>query len=441
MTATLNPLDFWAGSRIGLGDGRVPSRADIEAWQLRQLRQTLDLACRGSAFYRRHLASLADRPPTSLADLTRYPFTTAADIEADPLRFVCGSQSDIQRVVTLDTSGTTGRPKRIFFTAEDQEITLGFFQHGLRQMTAPGDRVLILLPGEAPGSVGELLFRAIRRLSALPVPAGFPRDVEATAALGWQNRVNLVIGIPVQVLALARQWRERGRRGRAPARVLLCSDHISDAICRELTALWHCEIFRDWGMTELGYCGGVDCSAHQGYHLQEADFLFEIVDPATGCPLPTGELGEVVFTTLTRRGMPLIRYRTGDLARLAANSCPCGSILRRLEGIATRKTGVISLDGGDLSMPVLDELLFRVPGVVDFAACLGQESNGGTLRIEVTPGADMPAQRLPSFQAAVEAALGTLPVLLGGLALEVTVRTEAAPPTRQKRMIRLERAS
>ena len=101
-------------------------------------------------------------------------------------------------------------------------------------------------------------------------------------------------------------------------------------------------------MTEMGLGGGVQCSARQGYHLREADLYFEIVDPHSGEPLPEGELGEVVFTTLTREGMPLIRYRTGDLSRFLPGQCPCGTLLRSMESIRQRVAGNLELAGGRL---------------------------------------------------------------------------------------------
>ncbi len=105
-------------------------------------------------------------------------------------------------------------------------------------------------------------------------------------------------------------------------------------------------MFNHYGMTEMGLGGGVDCRALTGYHLREADLYFEIVDPVDGRPLPDGEPGEVVFTTLTRRGMPLIRYRTGDLARFLPGSCPCGTVLRRLDHVQGRLAGRVKVGGG-----------------------------------------------------------------------------------------------
>ncbi len=152
----ITPLEGWIAGKIGYPAGGPPlTRQAIEAWQLERLRETVGLAVRRSSFYGGRLPKLKDGGLSRIEDMAGLPFTTAEDIRQNPLRFLCVSQDQINRVVTLPTSGTTGEPKRIFFTLEDRELTVDFFSHGMSTLTAPGDRVLILLPGERPGSVGN----------------------------------------------------------------------------------------------------------------------------------------------------------------------------------------------------------------------------------------------------------------------------------------------
>ena len=98
--------------------------------------------------------------------------------------------------------------------------------------------------------------------------------------------------------------------------MLLSTDQAPAPLVAAIEQAWGCRVFDHYGTTETGLGGGVECEAHDGLHLREADLLFEVVEPATGRSLPDGEEGEIVFTTLTREAMPLIRYRTGDLGRL-----------------------------------------------------------------------------------------------------------------------------
>ena len=135
-------------------------------------------------------------------------------------------------------------------------------------------------------------------------------------------------------------------------------------------------------MTEMGWGGGVECEARDGYHLREADLFVEIVDPETGRPLPDGESGEIVVTTLTRAGMPLVRYRTGDISRFHTSPCPCGTVLKRLDRITGRMSdGDCLVSGMSLTQPILDEALFSLPGVMDFSAVLTACQNRDCLTI------------------------------------------------------------
>jgi phenylacetate-CoA ligase len=377
----LTPLEPWIDRKI--------DQADLPQYQLLKLNETLRLVSTRSRFYRRHFANLPNEL-AGLDDLSCLPFTTAEDLRVDPLSFVCVSQDDIQRVVTLDdtnfplttltTSGTTGQPKRLYFAREDQELTIDFFHIGMSTFAAPGDRVLILLPGVSPGSVGDLLATALTRLGAIPIKHGPVRDAAATLDEMRREKIDVLVGVPTHVLALARCANALKTRLKA---VLLSTDHVSNAIKQAIEAAFKCKVYNHYGMTEMGLGGGVDCEAQQGYHLREADLLFEIVDPKMGTVQLDGEYGEVVFTTLTRHGMPLIRYRTGDVSRFITTPCPCGTHLKTLEKITHRLSGRISIGTRYLTMADLDEALFAVGGVLNFTATLTRENSHDCLRIEV----------------------------------------------------------
>ncbi len=365
------PLENWIAHRIDVAPGTL-TPSDLSRYQVAKLRQTLGWVRERSSFYSRHLSGFDESSLRSMEDVRRIPFTTAADLSRHASRFLCVSQDEIQRVVTLASSGTSGEPKRLFFTASDQESALDFFEHGVSTLAERGDTMLIALPGERHGSVGNLLAKGIERSGVRPVAYGLisnPADVLETMA---RECATSIIGFPVQLLCLANQ------RGRLADRVfsklrsiVLCSDHVPSAAVRTLQQRAGCEVFEHYGMTEMGLGGGVDCQAHAGYHLREADLLFEIVDVRSGEPMPDGEMGEVVFSTLTRQGMPLIRYRTGDISGFSAERCPCGTMLKTLQRIRERSDGRISLGPcGEINMAVLDDALFEVPGLVDFAAIL-----------------------------------------------------------------------
>jgi phenylacetate-CoA ligase len=365
------PLEAWAAARLGVGEG-PPTRAALEAAQLARLRETLAWAARQSPLYRERLAAAA--PLGSLGDLGTLPFTTAQDLRDEGERLLCVSQDEVSRVVTLQSSGTTGARKRLRFTAAEQESIVDFFQHGMSTLVGPGDRVLVLLPGPTPGSVGALLAAALARLGAEPVPHGFVQDLTAAAEAVRRSRPTSVVGAPVQVLALHRYAEEVAGTPFRPRTALLTTDHVPESLVRRLRDGAGIEVFEHYGMTEMGLGGAVDCEAHAGYHLREPDLYLELVDPATGQVVPEGVPGEIVLTTLTRRGMPLVRYRTGDLSRFVPAPCPCGSALRRLDRVRGRtdaRAVPCGPGGAAVTLPELDEALFALPELVDFSAAVG----------------------------------------------------------------------
>jgi phenylacetate-coenzyme A ligase PaaK-like adenylate-forming protein len=373
-----------------------------------------------------HLADFDGTELRSIEDLQCLPFTTPEDVEQNPLPFLCVSQSEIHRVVTLHTSGTTGESKRLYFTGEDQELTVDFFRVGMSTLVGPGARVLILLPGERPGSVGDLLAVGLDRLGARGVAYGPVRDYVHALETMVREQIDALVGIPVQVLTLARY-----SRGKAPpGSILLSTDYVPVAIIEELKRIWRCEVYTHYGMTEMGYGGGVECQARCGYHMREADLLFEVVDPKTGAPVEEGEAGEVVFTTLTRRGMPLIRYRTGDLSRFLAEQCPCGTVLKTMAPVTGRIAGQLELEPGImLTMADLDEALFPIRDLIDFSAELTWEHDRNHLQIRAT----LLGRSGEHETENIHSALKGIPVLRsslqeGSLKVRVTVREGSPNP-------------
>lgn len=375
-------LEEWIGKKIGNKMGTL-TREQLNQYQLQAVRQTICRAYEHSPFYRKLLKKFASAEFSSLADLQRFPFTTADHIREQALQFLCVSQSDISRIVTLDTSGTTGQAKRIYFTAADQELTIDFFEQGMSTMVKPGDRVLILLPGERSGSVGDLLITALQRAGAKTILHGVVGNVAETLETMVRERINSVVGIPVQVLALARYCEFSGKNIQLKS-VLLSTDHVPKAITQELGRVWSCQVFEHYGMTEMGLGGGLDCEAHAGYHLREADLYFEIIN-GQGEPVPDGQEGEVVFTTLTRQGMPLIRYRTGDISRFIPAPCSCGTMLRRLDRITKRKNDLVYISKDQcFTIADLDERVFAVPGVLDYTVSVDSTQFATKLNVSVS---------------------------------------------------------
>ncbi|MDD2319607.1 MAG: AMP-binding protein [Geobacteraceae bacterium] len=383
----ITPLEPWIKVRIGTTASGAELRSDIDRHQLRKLQETVDYVRSRASFYRRLFDGVRGSDLKSLEDIASLPFTTAEDLMEEDLRFLCVSRDEIARVVTLNTSGTTALAKRIHFTEDDLELTTDLFHHGMQALIQPGQRVLILMPGEQHGSVGDLMVKALPRMGAEGILHGIVMNEGAAIAEIIAKEIDCLIGIPVQVLGLVRHPDAAHiPQGRIKS-VLLSADYVPSAIVSEIERAWGCPVFNHYGMTEMGLGAAVDCRALAGYHIREADLFFEIVDPDTGQPVPDGHWGEVVFSTLTRKGMPLVRYRSGDLSRFISEPCPCGTILKRLEWVAGRIRGGVCVGRRFLlTVADLDEALFPLPGLLNFYTEVRGSRQNGSLHVKLYTG-------------------------------------------------------
>lgn len=373
---------LWLAQKIGMPPAGM-TREHISQYQLNHLRQTISWAMARSSFYRQHLANFSGYHLESLEALRCLPFMTSKMLQDQGARLLCVSQNQINRVVTLESSGTTGKAKRIFFTRAEQQHMEDYFEYGLRLFVDQTDRVLILLPGRRPGSAGDLLQTTLERLGILSFTQRQAADSLAIVRLLVKQRITSLIGTPVQILTLARICRAAGTEMSIKS-VLLTSDYVSEAIIRELKTIWGCQVFEHYGMTEMGLGGAMQCEAHRGYHLREGDLYFEIIDAGTGQPVPDGEEGELVFTTLTRQGMPFIRYRTGDRSRFLPEPCSCGTPLRKIARVKRSTSGIVQLSGEhSFSIADLDEVLFPIENVLDFTAAAEQIRDLTSLNIAI----------------------------------------------------------
>ena len=328
------PLDAWLAGQCGAADSReLPTL--LALMQLRLLRSTLAQAMRGT-YYGTRLQGCCDI--TTLAELTRLPFTTADDLR-NWGEFLCVSQGDVQRMVTLHTSGTTGQPKRLAFTDADLARTRDFFAVGMSQLVRAGQRLAVLLPGaERPYGVADLLRQALGsagvEVVTPPPQVHMAGGGEEVARWLEQAAAHCVVAAPAQLASLLTCFPAAGPKNLCG--VLSSAEPLDATLGQSLRQRWQCEVLDHYGLTETAYGCAVECAAHQGFHVRELDVLVEIVDISGSNVLPIGQAGEVVITTLQREAMPLVRYRTGDVARLLPGPCACGSPLHRLGPVLGR---------------------------------------------------------------------------------------------------------
>ncbi|QCX80808.1 Phenylacetate-coenzyme A ligase [Streptomyces sp. YIM 121038] len=310
-------------------------RRALDSWVRRALAATVAHACDNSPFYAgfvpAHLVrAVADGGPGAFGAL---PFTTREHLSAAyPLGMLAVPRRDVIRFD--ESSGTgNGRPVAAFFTRRDwleNNLTVATL---LSRVLDERDVAAIAVPYELAG-VGQDLDRAIEVLGCTVVPLGAASPSctpeRMVDALHRSGATTLVCS-GTRALYLGEIARRRGldpRTDLTVSKILMAGEGASPAKKRRLADQWGATAYSMFGMTETNTLA-MFC-AHRELHLVETRTYFEIVDPASGEPLPDGSVGELALTTLASRAMPLLRYRTGDVCQIEAAPCACGSPLRRL---------------------------------------------------------------------------------------------------------------
>ena len=341
-------LDAFIGKLEGIDH---LTRENLEELQLRRLNELLARAGKSKIHYENLPEKLE-----SLSELCKLRFTTPEMIAENPGRYLLTSQSDVAKVISGATSGTTGPAKRVFYTETDTAHTVWLFEAGIGEMLKPGEKCFIAFPFTGPFGLGDLIAKAVENLGGIPVKAGFGQTWGEVLDLIRETKPETYIGFPVVLLSLVRLWGEEFPIQRA----LVSADACPDGVMAELEKALGSKLYPHYGSRECGLGGAVTCPAFDGMHLRENHIIPEIIDEQ-GNVLPDGEWGELVLTTIGLEAMPLIRYRTGDYTRILP-PCPCGGVTKRL--------AMVSRNEGEISTEVLDSALFRIPELVDYRASL-----------------------------------------------------------------------
>lgn len=380
------------------------SRADVEDFQLFKVKKVLSYVHENSPFYKDlfNKSQIAPEDIKSLADLPRFPFTNPSDLAENPYRFVCVSLADIARVTTFTTSGTTGPEKRVFCTETDLERMTDFMGAGMRTVASAGDIVQIILPFGSENNQGGLLAIGVEKIGAFPVKAGISLSAEEQLNLIKQHKSTVLFAPTPRMYRMTQELKGKHALDKLGVKTLfVTSGYLSEPMRRQLQTIWNCDVHTHYGLTEMGLGVAAECHAHNGYHFNEADLLLELVDPKTGKPVAAGSEGEIVFTTLSREGSPLIRYRTHDISRLITEHCPCGAATSLRFGKVTRRVeAVVKIgDGEEIYPSLFDDWLYQLPQVIDYQVTLSRADGKDSLDlvIEATEVGDSLHQTITSL--------------------------------------------
>lgn len=363
------------------------SRAEIEALQLERLKKT-GAQCMNSPFYRKRFAEHHITPADihSLDDLQKIPFTTKQDLR-DNYPFGLAAVPMEQVVRLHSSSGTTGTPTVILHTQKDLDewanaVARCLYMVGLR----PGD---IFQNSSGYGMfTGGLGFQyGAERLGMLTVPAAAgntKRQIKFITDFG----TTALHAIPSYAGRLYEVMEEMGidpKRDTKLHTLIIGAEPHSEEQRRRIEDMLGVKAYNSFGMSEM--CGpGVafECKEQNGLHIWEDYYIVEIVDPQTLEPVPQGEVGELVLTTINREAMPLLRYRTRDLTRILPGECPCGRHHIRLDRMKGRSDDMMILKGVNIFPIQIETILMQFAELGnDYLITLTNEEANDLMTVEV----------------------------------------------------------
>lgn len=368
-------------------DIETMDRGKLAALQLSRLIDTLEIA-KKSSYYDKLFKKVGldtDRVE-SLDVIGDIPFTTKDDLrEHWPYGFLAVSKDELIRMHS--SSGTTGRATVIFHTASDIEkwtnlVARSMYMAGMRK----GDVFQNMMSyGLFTGGLG--FHYAAEKVGALVIPAGAGNSKRQIQLLR-DFETTVIHIIPSYALHLSTVFEDVGVDPAKDTKLkmaFLGAEPHSEKMRRKIEDIYGFKGYNSYGLSEMNGPGvAFECPRQNGLHIWEDQFLVEIIDPETLNVLPDGEEGELVLTTLVRKGMPILRYRTKDLTRIIPGLCECGRTHRRIDRIKGRTDDMMILKGVNIFPIQIERKLMEIPGVgTNFQIILEREGFNDTMSVKV----------------------------------------------------------
>jgi phenylacetate-CoA ligase len=360
---------------------------ELRALQLQRLRWTLRHAFDNVPHYRAAFAKAGVHPDDcrELADLRRFPLTTKADLRDNyPFGMFAVPRAEVRRVHA--SSGTTGRPTVVGYTQDDLDTWAGLMARSIRAAGGRAGDIVHVAYGYGLFTGGLGAHYGAERLgcTVVPVSGGMtPRQVQ----LIHDFAPSIIMVTPSYFLALLDEFERQGLdpRGSSLRVGIFGAEPWTEAMREEIEARTGIHAVDIYGLSEvMGPGVAQECvETKDGLHVWEDHFYPEIIDPLTGDPVADGESGELVFTSLTKQALPIIRYRTRDLTRLLPGTARPG--MRRMAKVTGRSDDMIILRGVNVFPTQLEELVLGVPGLAPhFQLVLTREGrlDAMTVRVE-----------------------------------------------------------
>jgi phenylacetate-CoA ligase len=374
---------------------KVRTERELKRIQLEGLQWTVDHVYRNSEFYRTKFdeAGVKPRHIKSLKDIAKLPLTSANDLRDGypfPLR-----SAPFEKIVRIHaSSGTTGKRKVLCYTQKDINDWANMFArcYEMAGLTTK-DRVQIAV-GYGVWTAGVGFQLGCERFGALAIPVG-PGNIDMQCQFLEDFQSTALCATASMALLMGEEVQKKGLRDRISLKkVIMGSERSGDAMRQKMKELLGVEhVFDIPGLTELyGPGTGLDCIYHEGIHYWADYYILELLDPETLEPVPPGEVGEMVVTTLRKEAAPLIRYRTRDLTKLIPKRCSCGSILPMHDRLLGRSDDMFIFRAVNIYPGQIDHILSSTNGVgSEYQIHLDRKEDGKdymTVKVERAEGVD-----------------------------------------------------
>ena len=362
------------------------NRESIERAQVVRLRNTVEQALK-SPFYGDLFARTGVSPSdiNSPSDITKLPFTTKDDLRAAyPDGLLAVPKSEIVRLHA--SSGTTGSPIVVCHTQDDLDTWADLMARCMHMVGMRNTDVFQNIAGYGLFTGGLGIHYGAERLGCLTIPAG-TGNTRRQLKLIRDMQVTALHIIPSYALYLGNALLDAGEEPRSlPPRIaLIGAEPHTEEVRQRIEYLLGVKAYNSYGLSEMNGPGvAFECLAQNGMHVWEDAYIVEIINPDTGEPVAEGETGELVMTTLCRRGMPIIRYRTRDLTSFIPGSCPCGRAHKRIDRIKGRVDDMFIVKGCNIYPMQIEHALMSFPEVGEnYLIILEQVDSMDHIRVQV----------------------------------------------------------
>ena len=329
--------------------------------QLTLVNRQIDALVTAGSFYGKKLKEAGISGVHSVDEFEELPFSEKADLrDAYPLGLMTAPEEEIVRIHS--SSGTTGLPVIIPYTAKDVDDWAIMFARCYEMAGITKKDRIQITPGYGLWTAGIGFQLGCEKLGAMAIPMG-PGNTEKQLQMMMDLKSTVLCSTSSYALLLAEEIAKRGIRDRIHLKKgIIGSERWGETMRRRIHDELGIELYDIYGLTEIYGPGiGINCDKGTAMHYWDDYIYIEIIDPETLKPVPDGEMGEIVITTLVKQGAPLIRYRTHDLSRIIPGECPCGSKYPRLDIIMGRTDDMMKIKGVNVFPSQIEEVLKRFP--------------------------------------------------------------------------------